>query len=80
MKHVKRITISIPINKTVPVTGTPEAPATGFMSVFSHYEERVVEVEVDYYALAKTLGPKAVASKGGKAKEASGAVVVKYVG
>lgn len=42
-------------------------------------EQHVVEVQVDLEKLAATLGPKAVLSKGGKAIEASGMVIVRSV-
>lgn len=45
--------------------------------VDDHVEKHIVDVTVDMEGLARSLGPAAVKSKGGKSVEAGGLVVVR---
>jgi hypothetical protein len=51
----------------------------GKRTVIDRTTEETVEVPVDFAALARRLGPKACRSKGGKAVDAAGLVVVRPV-
>lgn len=68
-----KFTINVQHRERVPLQNggftTRELPST----------QETVVVEVDFQSLAKMLGPKAATSKGGKAVEASGCVIVRHI-
>lgn len=72
--RIQRFPVAIKVarNVEVPVTG-----GVGYATKHDGYDVHHVVVEIDVERLALELGTKAVQSKGGKAIEAGGAVVVR---
>ena len=70
--HKETFQIAVTRRERVPL------PNGGFTTQALPSTTETVTVEVDFWALAKALGPKAALNKGGKAVEAGGAVVVKH--
>jgi hypothetical protein len=75
-KVAKQFRVRVVNRREIPVSGEN---CSGTTSVPDGYRDETVEVTIDLEKLKQMLALKAIRSKGGVAKEASGAVVVKHI-